>query len=146
MIQICKENNIFMKAHNTDYLSDNALSWHPKLGIHAANVAPEFGVTETQALLNILEENGLYKIADELIKISYNSGKWKKWLIKDSKISDREKAIISGHYIFSEKSFLEIKTKASKELSIRGVNLDEFLKAKIRKSIMRYLNNFRLIK
>ncbi len=146
MIQICKENNIFMKAHNTDYLSNNALSWHPKLGIHAANVAPEFGVTETQALLDILEENGLYKIAEELIKISYNSGKWKKWLIKDSKISDREKAIIAGHYVFSEKSFFEFKTKASKELSIKGVDLDGFLKAKIRKSIMRYLNNFRLIK
>ena len=43
MIQICNEHNIFMKEHNADYLSDDALKWHPKLGIHAANVAPEFG-------------------------------------------------------------------------------------------------------
>ena len=29
MIEICKKHHIFMKEHNTDYLSDVALSWHP---------------------------------------------------------------------------------------------------------------------
>lgn len=41
MIEICNRYGIFMKEHNTDYVSDEALQWHPRLGIHAANVAPE---------------------------------------------------------------------------------------------------------
>ncbi|MFZ2412258.1 MAG: class II D-tagatose-bisphosphate aldolase, non-catalytic subunit, partial [Candidatus Methanoperedens sp.] len=47
ILDICNKYNIFLKQHNTDYLSDEALAWHPKLGIHSANVAPEFGVAET---------------------------------------------------------------------------------------------------
>ena len=39
-----------LKEHNADYLSDNALKWHKKFGIHGANVAPEFGVCETKAI------------------------------------------------------------------------------------------------
>ena len=44
-----------MKEHNTDYLTDESLRWHPKIGIHAANVAPEFGVSETLSLIKILK-------------------------------------------------------------------------------------------
>ena len=46
MIKICNQYKIYMKEHNADYLSDEVLSWHPRLGIHSANVAPEFGVAE----------------------------------------------------------------------------------------------------
>ena len=49
-----------MKEHNADYLSDEALCWHPRLGIHAANIAPEFGVAESKEFVHCLEENGLY--------------------------------------------------------------------------------------
>ena len=64
-IETCLKNNVFLKEHNADYLSNEALSWHPRLGIHAANIAPEFGVTETRALLNILETNNLEYLAEE---------------------------------------------------------------------------------
>ena len=49
MIDICNRYGIFMKEHNTDYLSTDSLRWQPRLGIHAANIAPEFGVAETKA-------------------------------------------------------------------------------------------------
>ena len=78
---------------NYDHLS--------KLGIHAANIAPEFGVGETKALIKILKENNLKKELDLFLEISFKSKKWKKWLIPGSNISDLEKSIISGHYIFS---------------------------------------------
>ena len=67
MIQACNDNGVFMKEHNADYLSDEALYWHPRLGIHAANIAPEFGVAESKALVNCLEENGLNNLADEFL-------------------------------------------------------------------------------
>ena len=63
MIEICDKYGVFMKEHNTDYISNEALSWHPRLGIHAANVAPEFGVIETLALIDILEQNNLRSLS-----------------------------------------------------------------------------------
>ena len=100
MIEICKKFRINMKEHNTDYLSNHSLSLHPKLGIHAANVAPEFGVVETLAFIDLLKKFKRYKFVDEFLEISYQSKKWEKWLVPGSKITKSEKAIISGHYIF----------------------------------------------
>ena len=145
MIEICNQYEIMMKEHNADYLSDEALHWHPRLGIHASNVAPEFGVVETKNLLNVLEENDLKPLSERFLEISYNSGKWKKWLLKSSETNDRDKAIIAGHYVFSSSDCKELKTKASQELARKGIDLNKFLKESIKKSITRYLRNFRLI-
>ena len=76
MIEMCNRYGVMMKAHNTDYMSDEALQWHPRLGIHAVNVAPEFGVEETRSLLSILEENNLHALANEFLRIAYESKKW----------------------------------------------------------------------
>ena len=57
-----------------------------------------------------------------------------------------EKAIISGHYIFSTKDCLEIKKEADKELNKRGIKLNDVLKEDVKKSITRYMSLFRLIK
>ncbi|AQL29795.1 tagatose-6-phosphate kinase [Prochlorococcus sp. RSP50] len=145
MINICKKYQIYMKEHNADYLSDEVLSWHPRLGIHSANVAPEFGVTETKAFLKTLENNGLKNIASQFLRLSYDSRKWDKWIIKGSKTTDREKAIIAGHYNFSTPEFIEIKNKADNILDTKGINLDLNLKEAIKKSIYRYLKNFRMV-
>lgn len=143
-IELCKKNNIMMKAHNTDYLSNESLDWHPKLGIHAANVAPEFGVAETKSFLNILKDNNLNLLFEEFVNLSLNSEKWKKWLKPNSQINDLEKAIIAGHYIFSTNNFKELKNKAKYELNKKEINLDKVLKNDIKNSILRYLKNFKL--
>ena len=144
MIEICKNFNVFMKEHNTDYLSDESLLWHPRLGIHAANVAPEFGVAETNAFLQILENNNLGALALKFIELSYKSKKWHKWILPNSTASVREKAIISGHYIFSTPGCIELKKEASLNLKKKGVDLDAYLCEQIKKSIFRYMYNFRL--
>ena len=145
MIEMCNKYEIMMKEHNADYLSDESLHWHPRLGIHAANVAPEFGVIESKNLLYVLDENNLKKISDKFLELAYNSGKWKKWLLDLSQTSDREKSIIAGHYVFSSPKCRDLKKEASQELIKKGIDLDEFLKESIKKSIIRYLRNFRLI-
>ena len=66
-------------------------------------------------------------------------------MIKNSKASNYEKAIISGHYVFSEKKFSEIKEELAKILKKNNQNLDKILKKEIKKSILRYLYNFNLI-
>lgn len=146
MIEICNRYGIFMKEHNTDYLSDDALQWHPRLGIHAANVAPEFGVAETRALLAILENNGLPALADRFLQIAYNSNKWDKWMLKDTKATDRDRAIIAGHYVFSRPECVELKVEAGAALVRKGIDLEQHLKQEVKQSILRYLRNFRLVK
>ena len=144
MIEICNRYGIMMKEHNTDYLSDEALQWHPRLGIHAANVAPEFGVAETLALLDVLEKNNLQVLADDFLKLSYDSKKWEKWMLDETTASDRERSIISGHYVFSKPECDEIKVKARKDLAKKQIDLDSHLKNEVKKSIFRYMKNFRM--
>ena len=51
---------------------------------------------------------------DEFIKISFESNKWKKWIIKNSQTTNLDKAIICGHYIFSSNQFKDLKLKQKK--------------------------------
>ena len=146
MIDICNKHTIFMKEHNTDYLSDEGLQWHPRLGIHSANVAPEFGVAETIALVDLLEENSYLNLAERFLKISFDSRKWDKWMLKDSTASDRDRALIAGHYVFSNPEVKDLKLEASAELETKGIHLERHLKNKVKKSIHRYMTNFRLTK
>ncbi len=145
MIDICNKYRIMMKAHNTDYLSNESLLWHRRLGIHAVNVAPEFGVIESKTLLDTLRKNSLHSLAERFVKISYSSKKWKKWMIKNTKASVEEKAIISGHYIFSNDAFLELKEEASIKLKEKSLDLDLILKDSVKNGIERYLKNLRII-
>ena len=145
MIEICSRYDILMKEHNTDYLSDEALQWHPRLGIHSANVAPEFGVVETCALLKVLRENQLDPIANAFLEIAYQSNKWNKWMLPDTQASDEDKAIIAGHYVFSTTEGIEIKKQAMHALQQKKVDLSEYLKEAVKQSILRYLINFRLV-
>ena len=140
MIDICNKYGIFMKEHNTDYLSTDSLKWQPRLGIHAANIAPEFGVTETRAFIDMLKEGGHTDLLDEFLKISYESMKWKKWMLKNTDANDTDRAIIAGHYVFSSNEFIKLKAKALKKID----NLEGFLKKKVKESIFRYMNAFNL--
>ena len=140
MIDVCNKYGIFMKEHNTDYLSTESLRWQPRLGIHAANIAPEFGVAETKAFVEILEKNNQNDLLDEFLRISYDSRKWEKWMLNNTNATDKDKAIIAGHYIFSSSECRALKEEARER--IKG--LDEYLKNKVKKSIYRYINAFNL--
>jgi tagatose-1,6-bisphosphate aldolase non-catalytic subunit AgaZ/GatZ len=146
MVELCNRHGIYMKVHNTDYLSNEAIKWYPRLGIHAANVAPEFGVAETNALISILENNKLTNLVERFLQISYDSGKWKKWMVKDTTATDRDKSIIAGHYVFATPEFNELIAEATGRLKNAGIDLNQHLKESVKISILRYIRNFRLIK
>jgi len=140
MIDICNKYGIFMKEHNTDYLSTESLRWQPRLGIHAANIAPEFGVAETKAFVNVLEEGGHSDLLNDFFQISYDSMKWKKWMLKNTSANDMDRAIIAGHYVFSSDEFIKLKAEAIDRVD----NLDHILKNKVKESIYRYMKVFNL--
>lgn len=146
MLEICNRYGVLMKEHNTDYLSDEALQWHPRLGIHAANVAPEFGVAESAALVTVLENHGLTRLAERFLELALQSRKWEKWMLEGTRANDRERALIAGHYVFSTPECKELKAEAAGELASRHIDLDHHLKTQVKQSILRYLRNFRLVR
>jgi len=76
------------------------------LGLDSINIAPEFGQLET---LCYLEEMG--EDIDEYYNICYESKRWEKWVDETFIPEDNKKELIKicGHYVFSDKKFLEIK-------------------------------------
>lgn len=145
IVDICRKNNIFLKEHNADYLSNAALQYHVELGIHAANVAPEFGVIETGAFLSILNTNSLDHLAEKFINLAYNSGQWTKWMMPNTNKGYFEKGIIAGHYVFATNEFIEIKKEAQAVLKGSGLEIDAYLKGNIKSGMLRYLEHFNLI-
>lgn len=145
LIEGLKRFGILLKQHNTDYLSDEVLRWHPFLGIHAANVAPEYGVVESRALLFILEAKRLKPLRDRFLEIAYESKKWVKWMLPDTRATDRDRAIIAGHYVFSTPPFEELRKEIVRDLDAEGVDLDAFLVDRVKTSILRHMEDFRLV-
>ena len=145
VLEVCRRHRILLKEHNADYLSDEALQWHPRLGIHAANVAPEFGVVESEALLELLESQGLADLADKFTAMAVDSGMWEKWLLPKSRANERDKTLLAGHYVMGRPEFQELKRHASQKLGSRGIDLDVVLREKIKQAIRRYMVHFRLV-
>ena len=146
MIEICRRYGVFMKEHNTDYLSDEALQWHPRLGIHAANVAPEFGVAESRALVELLRSNGLSALAERFLQLAFDSGKWDKWMLPDTGATDEDRALIAGHYVFASDACQQLKDEGAATVSPRGIDIEQHLKEQVKASILRYLRCFRLVR
>ncbi|ABL02613.1 conserved hypothetical protein [Candidatus Ruthia magnifica str. Cm (Calyptogena magnifica)] len=142
---LCKKYDVMLKEHNVDYLSNEALSLRPILGIRASNVAPEFGVVETKGFLYLLNTFGYKKEFDLFVNIAVSSNKWKKWILEDSKTTAIDKTIICGHYIFSNEQIIEMKQKVVSGLLRKNINLDEYLKTLIKQSMTRYIQLFKMI-
>tara|TARA_Y100000310_G_scaffold298696_1_gene332865 strand:- start:1199 stop:2347 length:1149 start_codon:yes stop_codon:yes gene_type:complete len=143
IIKLCNQKNIMIKEHNADYISEDALRFHTELGIHAINVAPEFGVIQTKAMLEWFEKNNLYSEKQQFLDISFQSDKWKKWIIPHSEITDMEKAIISGHYVYSDPRIIDMLEESDK--LIEGDKLDACLKRELEKNHLRYMKCLKLI-
>jgi len=146
IVSLCNKYQVFLKQHNSDYLSDEILSWHPKFGIHSVNVAPEFGIVESRAFVSLMKSHNLESYEEEFIQAAYDSRRWEKWMLPETKASDTEKAIIAGHYIFATPRFIEIKKAVQAELEHEGIDVDTYLTEEVKHAILRYLRCFRLVR
>jgi hypothetical protein len=142
LLKLISKKGLLLKEHNADYLSDRSLRWHRKFGIHAANVAPEFGVTETRALIEQLQKNNLEKEFQEFSEIVLAAGNWKKWLAPGSQASDLEKIEMAGHYHFADPRIREIRKTLSVKSASSGLDSESVIALKVRASINRYLLAF----
>jgi hypothetical protein len=81
MLKICNKYNVLSKEHNGDYLTPKQIKLRFNSGLSAINIAPEFGVYETDILLEYMDDEQKSKF----FNICYNSNRWQKWV--DSKFN-----------------------------------------------------------
>jgi len=106
MIYICKKFGKKSKEHNGDYLSTKEYKDRFDLGLDSINIAPEFGQLETLCYLDEMGDD-----IEDYYQICYDSKRWEKWVGKDFVPEDNKRELIKicGHYVLSNKQFLNIK-------------------------------------
>ena len=136
LVEICNENNLYLKGHNSDYITEDDSQKYLQAGVHSVNIAPEFGTRETEKLLSIFQFYKMNKEHNKFIELAVESKKWTKWMEVGSKNqSNLHKAIICGHYLFSDPRVVDLK----KQLKRKCPNLDTILKDTVKNSIESYL-------
>jgi hypothetical protein len=105
MVDLAKEYNLLSKEHNGDYIPVSTIKEKFSLGLDAINIAPEFGLIETQTYLDNITDDKLF---EEFWKMCYESKKWEKWVNKDFNPLTQKKDLIKicGHYILSKEDFV----------------------------------------
>lgn len=118
MIDVCHNYGLLTKEHNGDYLTPEDIKKRFDIGLSAINIAPEFGVYETEILL----ENMTKEQKDSFFNICYESNKWCKWVNSDfDPFSNKiELMRICGHYQFSNPKFLDL-----------NININTIIKEKL---------------
>ena len=163
--KIAREHGTGLKEHNSDYLSDYILGLHPAIGVTASNVAPEYGVTETRALLllNKMEKylydtkmiDGISNFNSIFTNAAIKSERWRKWMVGEKKQytksdikGDPETAAlivdISGHYTFNNEEVKHEIEKMYGNLEKAGIKPGQIVINEIIKSLERYVNYFNL--
>ena len=156
------KHNVGVKEHNGDYLSDKILLEHPYLGVTAMNVAPEFGMVETRAYLELAkaEERNISKDkCSDLTKVmsehAVRSQRWRKWVIGDMADASVETVLrdaeltaqitdICGHYTYEIPQVKAEMGKMISNLKTIGIDGERYVIYTIKQSVDRYAFCFNL--
>jgi hypothetical protein len=97
MVNVCRRHGVLSKEHNGDYISQEDKLSKFSTGLDCINIAPEFGVIETETILRNLTPSEV----ERMFTICHDSKKWVKWVNKDFNPFDNkiETIKICGHYI-----------------------------------------------
>jgi len=140
---VCFDVGSSIKAHNADYLDGPSIRQLMTRGVAALNVAPEFGVVETRALLGLLDQLHLAAEREEFLRLSYESNAWRKWLMPNTRAGDLDRAIMAGHYVFGTEEFLALKDKVEAKAAAAGIDVDARLVHAIYQAQNHYLSHTR---
>jgi D-tagatose-1,6-bisphosphate aldolase subunit GatZ/KbaZ len=164
------KHGIGLKEHNGDYLSAPTCRIHPELGISAMNVAPEFGLKETEALMHLgeleqkligegwIEPDDGSSIVSILRRKTFEQAPWRKWLLEQHKgLSDREVADnellrasitkVSGHYVFDDGQVSVARQTLYRnidEFHPLSLSAAEYVRERVKEAIDFYVDCFRL--
>jgi hypothetical protein len=127
MVAIAKKYNLISKEHNGDYIPVSIIKEKFNLGLDTINIAPEFGVIETQTYLDNIEDDKLF---DRFWQICYDSKKWEKWVNPgfDPYLNKKELIKICGHYVLSYPEFIN-------DIKSNFPNIDEQVKINVKNKL-----------
>ena len=113
MVEVAKSWGLLSKEHNGDYIPSDLIKEKMSLGLDSINIAPEFGLIETQTYIKKMEKNWDFGSIDKFWEMCYNSKRWEKWVDEgfDPKLYRRELIEICGHYVLSHPDFKSIRNK-----------------------------------
>ena len=127
MVNLAKKYNFISKEYNGDYIPVSIIKEKFNLGLDSINIAPEFGLLETQTYIDEIKDN---EILETYFQICYDSKKWVKWV--DSNFDPFNNKIelikICGHYVLSYPEFL---TKIKSNIP----NIDSKIKSNIKNKL-----------
>ncbi|MBI2441058.1 MAG: class II D-tagatose-bisphosphate aldolase, non-catalytic subunit [Lentisphaerae bacterium] len=171
LVKIAARYGVGFKEHNGDYLAAAICRAHPGLGITGMNVAPEFGLVETEALLALadletklvragrLREKKASHLRQLLLEKTFTGTPWKKWMTAE--ISKRAPAQIKadnalrlliarvcGHYTYADPAIRSARKRLYANLGRcrcfpkPGANsADDFVLGKVRAQIEFYIRH-----
>jgi hypothetical protein len=127
MINVCKQFNVLSKEHNGDYIPVSVIKEKFDLGLDAINIAPEFGLIETQTYIDEINDSELF---ERYFQICYDSKKWVKWVNNNFDPYNNKKELIKicGHYVLSNSEFLS-------KIKSQFPNIDKKIKVNIKNKL-----------
>lgn len=162
LAQSAARHGVGIKEHNGDYLDDGLLLAHPGLGVTATNVAPEFGVVETRACLELygLERRRIpaarcSRLGEAMTACAVQCERWRKWVLppmdeapveqvlEDSGLAAQITAIC-GHYTYEEPEVREQRSRMMANLDGIGIDGEAYVRYKLKGSLDRYAYCFGL--
>ena len=143
---VTRRYGVWIKEHNADYLPAAILRRRPSLGIGALNIAPELGVAETEVLLQICRDLGLLAVEERFLALAFHSHKWEKWLLPDTTATDRDKAVLAGHYVFGTPEFAELYQHLVTAGAQHNLDVNARVTGHLKKKLLYYLTNLALIR
>ncbi len=159
---IAKKYGMELKEHNGDYLANKILLEHPAIGLGAMNVAPEFGLVETEAYLELcevenkfVEESCRSNAKSVIAKHAVLGQRWRKWMLGDDRtasveeISQKAELVetitqMCGHYTLENPEVKAALAKLFQNVSALGLDPEFYVIKKIKDSIDRYVYCFNL--
>ena len=127
MIEVARSYDMLSKEHNGDYIPVEVIKEKFSLGLDCINIAPEFGLIETQTYLEEIKNDSLL---DRFWQICYDSKKWVKWVNPgfDPYYNKEQLIKISGHYVLSYPEFIS-------DIKSQFPGIDEKVKANVTKKL-----------
>jgi len=127
MIKVAKRHKLISKEHNGDYIPVETIKEKFDLGLDCINIAPEFGLIETQTYLDEIKNGSLL---NRFWQICYDSKKWVKWVNPgfDPYYNKEQLIKISGHYVLSYPEFIS-------DIKSQFPGIDEKVKANVTKKL-----------
>ncbi len=157
-----KKYGSYIKGHYTDAVENP--QDYPLCGIGAANVGPEFTISEYKALMELEELEKEYhsqgkiaalsNIRAELKKAVLESNRWQKWLKAGEEgkqlnelTSERQGWIVQTccRYIYQNPEIIAARVRLYDNLNMLGIDAEEIVLSSIERDMDKYFNAFNLV-